>query len=82
MPEILREDGYVVKIWFNDHPPRHVHVFNANGECVIELIDERELPVLLKFEGMSKKEVAKALKIVNNYQEKLIEKWHIIHGDD
>jgi transposase len=46
------------------------------------LIDERELPVLLKFEGMSKKEVAKALKIVNNYQEKLIEKWRTIHGDD
>ncbi|MGL5795868.1 MAG: DUF4160 domain-containing protein, partial [Waterburya sp.] len=64
MPEIFRKDGYVVKIWLNDHPPRHVHVFNANGECVIELIGESQFPVLLKFEGMSNKEVAKALKIV------------------
>jgi Domain of unknown function (DUF4160) len=55
MPEILREDGYVVKICFNDHPPRHVHVFNANGECVIKLIGESEFPILLKFEGMNKK---------------------------
>ena len=37
MPEVLRVDGYIVKIWFNDHPPQHVHVFKDNGECVIEL---------------------------------------------
>ena len=37
MPEILRVDGYIVKIWFNDHPPQHVHVFKGDGECVIEL---------------------------------------------
>ncbi|WP_019504966.1 DUF4160 domain-containing protein [Pleurocapsa sp. PCC 7319] len=81
MPEILREDGYVVKIWFNDHPPRHVHVFKANGECVIELKDENNPPVLLKYEGMNRKEISKALRLVNSYQGKLLEEWQTIHGD-
>ena len=82
MPEILRQDGYIVKIWFNDHPPRHVHIFKANGECVIELTSPDTLPILLKFEGMSRRELAKALQIVNQHQAKLIEKWQIIHGDN
>jgi hypothetical protein len=82
MPEVLREDGYIIKIWFNDHPPKHVHVFKSNGECVIELKDQSNFPILVKFQGMNRKEVTKALKLVNNYQDKLIEKWQAIHGDE
>ena len=90
MPEVLREDGYIIKIRFNDHPPyakryplgKHVHVFKSNGECVIELKDQNNFPMLVKFQGMNRKEVTKALKLVNNYQEKLIEKWQAIHGDE
>lgn len=80
MPEVLRVDGYIVKIWFNDHPPQHVHVFKGNGECVIELNNQGGFPFLLKFQGMNRKEVSKALKIVNQYQEKLLQKWQTIHG--
>lgn len=82
MPEVLREDGYIIKIWFNDHPPKHVHVFKSNGECVIELKDQNNFPMLVKFQGMNRKEVTKALKLVNNYQKTLIEKWQAIHGDE
>jgi hypothetical protein len=81
MPEVLRVDGYIVKIWFNDHPPQHVHVFKDNGECVIELSNQDSFPVLLKFQGMSRKEISKALKIVNKHQKKLLQKWQTIHGD-
>lgn len=81
MPEVLRVDGYIVKIWFNDHPPKHVHVFKNNGECVIELSNEGSLPILLKFQNMSRKEVSKALKIVNKHQKQLLQKWQSIHGD-
>ena len=72
MPKVLRINGYVVKIWFNDHPPKHVHVFKGNGECVIELSDRDAVPVLIKFQGMNRKEVSKALKIVNQHQSKLL----------
>jgi hypothetical protein len=82
MPEVLREDGYIIKIWFNDHPPKHVHVFKSNGECIIELKDQNNFPMLVKFQGMNRKEVTKALKLVNNYQKTLIEKWQAIHGDE
>jgi hypothetical protein len=81
MPEVLRVDGYIVKIWFNDHPPNHVHVFKDNGECVIELNNQGGVPALLKFQGMNRKEVSKALKIVNQHQSKLLQKWQSIHGD-
>ena len=81
MPEILRVDGYIVKIWFNDRPPKHVHVFKSDGECVIELNDRGGVPVLLKFQGMNRKEISKALKIVNKHQSKLLQKWQFIHGD-
>ena len=81
MPEVLRVDGYIVKIWFNDHPPQHVHVFKDNGECVIELNNQGGFPVLLKFQGMNRQEVSTALKIVNKHQEKLLQKWQTIHGD-
>jgi Domain of unknown function (DUF4160) len=81
MPEVLRIDGYTVKIWFNDHPPSHVHVFKNNGECVIELNNQGGFPILLKFRGLSRQEVSQALKIVNKHQEKLLQKWQIIHGD-
>jgi hypothetical protein len=39
------------------------------------------VPVLLKFQGMNRKEVSKALKIVNQHQSKLLHKWQSIHGD-
>ena len=81
MPEVLRVDGYIVKIWYNDHPPKHVHDFKNDGECVIELSDRGGLPTLLKFQNMSRKEVSKALKIANKHQEKLLQKWQTIHGD-
>lgn len=81
MPEVLRVDGYIVKIWFNDHPPQHVHVFKNNGECVIELNNQGGFPTLLKFQNMSRKEVSFALKIVNKHQAKLLHKWQTIHGD-
>jgi hypothetical protein len=32
MATVLRIDGYVVRIWSNDHLPRHVNVFKDNND--------------------------------------------------
>ena len=80
MATVLRINGYVVRIWSNDHLPRHVHVFKGDGECVINLVGEGGNPELREFYGMKRKEVAKAIRIVANNQEKLIEAWNQIHG--
>ncbi len=80
MATVLRINGYIVRIWSNDHLPRHVHVFKGDGECVINLVGEGGNPELREFYAMKRKEVAKAIRIVADNQEKLIEAWNQIHG--
>ena len=80
MATVLRINGYIVRIWSNDHLPRHVHVFKGDGECTINLVGEDGLPELREFYGMKRKEVAKAIRIVADNQDKLIEAWISIHG--
>ena len=80
MATVLRIDGYVVRIWSNDHLPRHVHVFKNDGECVINLVGAGNNPELREFYGMKRKEVVKAIAIVCDHQEKLISEWNKIYG--
>jgi Domain of unknown function (DUF4160) len=40
MPTGLRQDGFDVMIYTDDHPPAHVHVFKAGEEIIIDLGDE------------------------------------------
>lgn len=80
MATVLRIDGYIVRIWSNDHLPRHVHVFKGDGECVINLVGEGGLPELREFYNLKRKEVAKAIRIVADNQKKLIKAWNQIHG--
>lgn len=81
MATILRIDGYLVRIWSNDHLPCHVHVFKGSGECVINLIGFNGNPELREFYGMNRKELTKAIRIVCDYQENLIAEWKKIHGE-
>jgi len=37
MPTILRQGGFDVMIFTNDHPPAHVHLFKAGAEAVLDL---------------------------------------------
>ncbi|HAC62171.1 MAG TPA: DUF4160 domain-containing protein [Cyanothece sp. UBA12306] len=81
MATVLRIDGYIVRIWSNDHLPCHVHIFKDNGECVINLVGENGNPELREFYGMKRKEVAKAIRIVYEHQKQLIAEWNQIHGE-
>ncbi|WP_216595778.1 DUF4160 domain-containing protein [Myxosarcina sp. GI1] len=69
-----------MRIWSNDHLPRHVHVFKGDGECVINLVGAGGLPELREFYNLKRKEVAKAIRIVADNQQTLIEAWNQIHG--
>ena len=81
MATVFRKDGFVVRIWSNDHLPRHVHIFKGDGTCVINLEGDNGLPELREFYGMKRNEVAKAIYLVCEYQEKLIAEWIRIHGE-
>ena len=80
MATVLRIDGYAVRIWSNDHLPRHVHIFKGEGECVVNLVGKDGNPELREFYNLKRKEIAKAIAIVCDNQEKLVEAWNRIHG--
>lgn len=78
MPTIIRQDGFEVAIFTNDHQPAHVHVFKAKTEVILTLI-----PVGIRENyRMSKKDVRKAFEIVSDNLHELLQAWRDIHGDD
>jgi hypothetical protein len=82
MPTVYREDGFRIVIYPNDHLPRHVHVFKNDGEIIIqlELGNEMDPSFIDQIYGeVSRKEVAKALSLVQANQDELLEAWCNIH---
>lgn len=76
MPTVLRKDGFAVMIYTQDHIPAHVHIWSAGGEILINIISFE----IIKVEGMSRRDSAKAVEIVEANQEYLLGRWHEIHG--
>jgi hypothetical protein len=81
MPTVLRQQGFRVVIYPNDHLPSHVHVLKGNGEVRIDLGSEETPPVLMTISGkISDKDVAKAFCLVKEHQAELLAKWRKIHA--
>jgi len=81
MPKIYEYLGFSFFFYSNEHEPIHIHVSNANGQSVFELIlDNRELvdirvrnkkgvkPLPAKDEKIAKEFIAK-------YYKNIIDKW-------
>lgn len=80
MPTVLRQDGFRLVIYLNDHLPSHVHVVKGGGEVRINLGSEDTAPKLMSIFGdISNKDVAKALYLVKEHQAELLAKWREIH---
>jgi len=79
MPTILRQDGFAVRLYPNDHDPPHVHVFKAEGQAKISLGDSDSLPLPIEVLSMSNKDVKKALEIVKEHQMILRQAWEKYH---
>ena len=80
MPTVLREDGFVFRIYFDDHIPAHVHAFKGGGEVKISMGDRLNPPAVLSVYDMNSKEVKRALAIVAKHQVELLKRWVEIHG--
>ena len=77
MPEIFREQGFKVVIYFDDHVPAHVHIFKGSAQLRVQIKDAS----LLAVKGdISSKEIKKALKLVKANQAMLLKIWDEIHG--
>jgi hypothetical protein len=79
MPTILRQTGFRVVIYLDDHLPAHVHVINANSEVKIDLGDAINPPQIIESRGQ-RRDAAKALELVTINQAQLLEAWRQIHG--
>jgi hypothetical protein len=79
MVTVLRVDGLRVVIYVNDHQPAHVHVF-GDGEAKINLLGAEHTPDLVWADKMTRGEVRRAIRIVIEHQEFLLQRWEDIHG--
>ena len=78
MPEIFREQGFKVVIYFEDHSPAHVHVYR--GDMAIRIQIEDDCTILTAEGRISRKELKKAVKLVKSHQTELLKIWEEIHG--
>lgn len=67
-PTVLRQRGYRVMIFLNDHPPARVHVSKAGNEARVRL-DPVEI---LHNYGFSMREIREILDMVAEDQENLL----------
>lgn len=79
MPRITYIEAYGFKfyIYYNDHLPMHVHAKKPPGEVVINFESEVEIREIRG--DISTKDIKKAIKIVVESQQYLIQEWSAIH---
>lgn len=75
MATIVKEEGFEIRIYPNDHEPYNVHVFKAGGEARIKIGGQDEDPDWISVTNMSDKDAIKALKLVAKHQDQLNQKW-------
>ena len=79
MVTVFRARGLRVVIFVDDHQPAYVHVF-GDGDAKINLRGTDGSPELVWFEGMTRVEVRRAMRIVLEQQAVLLARWEEIHG--
>ncbi len=79
MPTVWRDGNLRVVVYTDDHPPPHVHVF-GDGETRIALTGPNGHPEVVRIVGANLRESRRALGIVQEKHDYLIERWNSIHG--
>jgi len=79
MVTILRRNGLRIVIFTNDHHPAHVHVF-GDGQAKINLLGRNGRPELVSAEAMAVIDVRRAMRLVEEKQTLLLQRWEAIHG--
>jgi uncharacterized protein DUF4160 len=79
MVTVHREGGFRLVIFTDDHEPAHVHVY-GDGSAKIVLAGTKGTPELLAASRMKEGDIRKAVRIVAEQQDYLLECWSEIHG--
>lgn len=65
MPTVVKKDGFRVVIYPNDHEPAHVHIHKSGSEIKVDALT---LTLMSAKGSLSKKDIRKAIKIVEENQ--------------
>ena len=83
MATVLTKDGFRVRIYGppREHPPPHVHVEKGREGLVILRLPLPGKPLAVwRVYKMSKKDVLKAYRLVEDHQDAIGQAWRAIHG--
>jgi hypothetical protein len=78
MPTVLRVRGYRFIIFFNDHPPAHIHVKHAEGGAKVRL----KAVEITEYYQLTQRQLREIRDIVEENRDYLMEKWREIQGDE
>jgi len=67
--------GYDVRIYTDDHPPAHAHVWQGNKNIQINLVTLK----VDKNRGYNTREIGQIRNLVLEHQDLLLQVWHTIH---
>ncbi len=81
MPTVLRQEGFNIKIYTDDHPPPHVHVWRAGDELTPNLGDERNGVAIRARHNLNRADARRAVYIVEDNRGFLLQEWRRIHGN-
>ena len=81
MITVLREQGFRVVIYKNDHSPPHVHVYYQAGKARFDLSDGQDGGVrLMSVSGYGVPDLKRARHLVSTMRVFLLEEWIKLHG--
>ncbi len=75
MVTLMRAVGMRFVIYTDDHEPAHLHVY-GDGEARIDIVNI----AAISNRGMSRRDLARALNIVEENRQMFFAKWDEIHG--
>jgi hypothetical protein len=78
LPTVLRSGGFRITIYFNDHPPPHVHVAFGGRTAKIYLDPNRESDAA----GLRWIELARMRRVVAEHHDILLVHWNRMHEDE
>lgn len=79
MPTIIRQDGFRVMIYPDDHEPPHVHCYR--GDSVITVWLGETMATVREASAEAKStDQRDALRIVNQHRRRLLSEWRKYHG--
>ena len=76
-PTVLRQSGYVVVVFGNDHPPAHVHVRAAGNVARVRL----QPIALMDSYGFTSRQLRAIMAIVEANLSVCLAKWDEIHPE-